>query len=501
MRLLLDADEMLDLVPRVRGDDEVQPVAARLVAGRRDDLDDVAVLEPRAERHHLAVDARAHALPADVGMNRIREIDRRGAPRKGFDLPLGREGVDLLRIEVDLQVLDELLRIADLVLELEQLPHPLEIALVALVADAPFLVFPVRRNAFFGPPVHLDRPDLHLEGHAVMADDRGVERLIAVGPRHRDEVLDPSGHRRPGLMDDAERRVAVLHAFGDDPERDEVVHLLELDLLTSELLMDAPQPLDATVDLDHGDLRFGELAGDGRLQLLDEPFGRAPLGVDADPERLVGLRLEVAERQLLELVLHLAHAEPVGDRRVDVARLLGDLDPPLLRQMAERPHVVQAVGQLHQDHADVVDHREQHLAEVLRLPLLARRKRDGADLRHAFDDVGDLGAEELFDPLDRGQRVFHDVVQQPGGNRHRVELHVGQEVGDGKRVDKVGLSGVTDLSPMLEGGEDVRPPQQLDVGVRAVGPNLLQEVLEANHENRCLNCYRARFGREPRYVV
>ena len=290
-------------------------------------------------------------------------------------------------------------------------------------------------------------------------------------------------------MDDAERRVTILHAFGDDSERDEVVHLFELDFLPPELLMDAPETLDAPVDLDHRDLRFGELAADGRLQLLDEPFGRAPLGVDADAERFVRLRFEIAERQLLELVLDLAHAEPVGDRRVDVARLLGDLDPALLRQMVERPHVVQAVGQLHQDDADVVDHREQHLAEVLRLALLARRKRDGADLGDAFDDVGDLGAEELLDAVDGGQRVFDDVVQQSGRDRHRVELHVGQEVGDRQRVNQVRLAGMANLSPVLESGEDIRPPEQLDVGVRTVGPDFFEEILEANHENRCLNCY------------
>ena len=73
---------------------------------------------------------------------------------------------------------------------LEQLPHPLEVALVALIADAPFLVLPVRGDAFLRHPVHLDRADLHLERHAVLADHRGVQRLIAVGPRHRDEVLD-----------------------------------------------------------------------------------------------------------------------------------------------------------------------------------------------------------------------------------------------------------------------------------------------------------------------
>ena len=227
---------MLDLVARARRDDEVQPVAARLVPGLRDDLDDVAVLEARAERHHLAVDARADALVADVGVDRVREVDRRRAARQRLDLPLRREGVDLFRIELDLQVLDELLRVADFLLLFEQLAHPLEVALVALVADAAFLVLPVRGDAFLGHPVHLDRPDLHLERHAVLADHRGVQRLVAVGPRHRDEVLDAARHRRPRLVDDAERGVAVLHAVGDDAQRDEVVDLLELDLLPLQLL-------------------------------------------------------------------------------------------------------------------------------------------------------------------------------------------------------------------------------------------------------------------------
>ena len=35
-----------------------------------------------------------------------------------------------------------------------------------------------------------------------------------------------------------------------------------------------------------------------------------------------------------------------------------------------------------------------------------------------FDDVGDLGAEQLLDALDRGQRVLDDVVEQAGGDGH-----------------------------------------------------------------------------------
>ena len=145
-----------------------------------DDLDDVAVAQARAQRHHLAVDARADALVADVGVDGVGEIDRRRAARKRLDLPLRGEDVDLFRIEIDFQVLDELVRIADLLLHFEKLPQPLEVALVAMVADAPFLVFPVRGDAFFRVAVHLFGANLHLERHASLADDRRVQRLVAV---------------------------------------------------------------------------------------------------------------------------------------------------------------------------------------------------------------------------------------------------------------------------------------------------------------------------------
>ena len=251
-RALFRLHEMLDLVPRPRRDDEVQPVAARLVAAVRDDLDDVAVAQARAQRHHLPVDARADALMSDVGVNRVREIDGRRAARKRLHLPLRREDVDLFGIQVDLEVLNELVRIADFALHFEQLTQPLEVTLVAVIADAPFLVFPVRRDALFRVAVHFLGANLHLERHAALADDRCVQRLIAVRPRHRDEILDAARHRRPRLVNDAERRVAVLHALGDDAQRHEVVDLIELDALALELLIDAVEALQPAVDLRDG---------------------------------------------------------------------------------------------------------------------------------------------------------------------------------------------------------------------------------------------------------
>ncbi len=376
--------------------------------------------------------------------------------------------------------------IADLLLPFEQLAHPLEVPLVALVADPAFLVLPVRSDALLGLRVHLFGADLHFERRPTLADHRGVQRLVAVGPRHRDEVLDAARHRRPGVVDDPERGVAVLDRLGQDAQRDEVVDLVEVDLLLVELLPDAVETLDAAVDVRVGHLRFVELGGDGGLQLVDVALRHPAPGRDTRSQGLVRLRLEVPEAQLLELVFHQAHPEPVGDRRVDVQRLLGNLDPPLLRQVVERAHVVQPVGQLDDDDADVVDHRQQHLAEVLGLALLARRKRDGADLGDALDDVGDLRAKQLLDALDGGQGVFDDVMEQAGGHGHHVQAHIRKEIGHFQGVHHVGLPRMANLSLVLEGRKHVGPAKQLEVGIRVVAPDLLDHIFEANHAWWCL---------------
>ena len=83
-------------------------------------------------------------------------------------------------------------------------------------------------------------------------------------------------------------------------------------------------------------------------------------------------------------------------------------------------------------------------------------------------------------------RVLDDVVQQPRGDGDDVELHLGELIGDLERVHEVRLARMTHLSLVLEGRKEIRPPQQVDVGVRIACPDLVDEVLEPNHDAWCL---------------
>ena len=75
----------------------IEPVARRPALLGRDDLDLLAVLQRVVERHHRAVDARAAAAMAEVGVHRVGEIDRRRAARQVDDLALRRQHVDRCR--------------------------------------------------------------------------------------------------------------------------------------------------------------------------------------------------------------------------------------------------------------------------------------------------------------------------------------------------------------------------------------------------------------------
>ncbi len=106
--------------------------------------------------------------------------------------------------------------------------------------------------------------------------------------------------------------------------------------------------------------------------------------------------------------------------RVDLSRLAGDA---LLLGRGQRPegaHVVEPVGELDEDDADVLGHGQEHLADVLGLLLLVGQRAELAELRDAVDEAGHVGAEVLLDIAQRVLGVLRDVVEQGCRDGHGV---------------------------------------------------------------------------------
>ena len=93
----------------------------------------------------------------------------------------------------------------------------------------------------------------------------------------------------------------------------------------------------------------------------------------------------------------------------------------------------------------------------------------------------DFGAEVFFNLFGGRFGIFNDVVQQSSRDADRIEVEIGQNVGDFEWVDKIRLARLSRLPPMLAGGEQVGPTQKFLVGVGMVLPELFYYRFEPNH--------------------
>ena len=214
--------------------------------------------------------------------------------------------------------------------------------------------------------------------------------------------------------------------------------LLELQVLREHLSVDAEEVLRATLDLDLQSF-VAQLLRELRTGLADVAIAVLGALVELPRELRVDVIVEVLKAEVFELLLDLREPQAVGDWRKDVQRLLADGLLTIGAHVLHRPHVVESVGELDQDDADVLGHREDHLSACSACASSLERIQL-SDLGDAVDHLGDLIAEEVEQVALGDQAVFHGVVQQTGRDGVDVHLPVGQDAGHGERMSEVGLS-------------------------------------------------------------
>ena len=239
---------------------------------------------------------------------------------------------------------------------------------------------------------------------------------------------------------------------------------------------------------------FGELAGELLLDLGDQMAVAVGERIEPLADELVGLGIELAERQVLQLLAQAVHAHAAGERRIDVERLLGDAGAALRRHVLERAHVVQPVGELDQQHAHVVGDGEQELAQVLGLLGLARDEVELLQLGQALDQMADVGAEDLVDLGARRRRVLDRVVQQRRRDGGVVELEVGQDRRDFERMGEIRVAGGALLLAMRLHGVDIGAVEQRLVGVRVVAADPLDQIVLPHHRGGLLGFFSSGSG-------
>ena len=198
------------------------------------------------------------------------------------------------------------------------------------------------------------------------------------------------------------------------------------------------------------DLRFFELFAYLHDGVIDEGLALLTLLLDALDEVIVFLGLEITQAEVFEFPFDVRDAEAVCERRVDFDGLFRDALLLLARHVFERPHVVQAVRELDHDDADVLCHREEHLAVRLELLLLARLVLDARELCHAVDEFRDFLAEHLLELFRRVDRVLDDIMEERRRDRDVVDMELRENLGDVQRMDDV-LLARNALLPLVRG--------------------------------------------------
>ena len=407
-------------------------------------------------------------------MDGVGEVDGGRARRHIHDVALRGKDEYLVREQIDLDVLDEVLSLGVL-LCFEQLADPREGLLARLLIEA-LLVLPVRRNAVFRHLVHLGRADLDFERNARAADDGRVERLIAVRLRGRDIVLEATRNGLVEVVHVAEHVIAVRNRVHDDAHRADVVDFVDGLVLRVHLAVDGVDVLDAGGD-GIVDMRLGELCRNALLNALEELLVLLALRLQSLDDLVIADGVEDFERKILKLPLDAAHAESMGDRRVDLhgfERLVALL---ALREILECARVMQAVGELDEDNADVLCHGEEHLAQILELLLLlgvAQHSQSG----NTVHQLRDRRAELVFDFLVAELGVLDAVMQEGGADGVGIETHLDHDLRDRDRMDDIRLAVAALLPLMGGGGALVGGADLLDIGLRVLFAHPLEQKFQ-----------------------
>ena len=87
------------------------------------------------------------------------------------------------------------------------------------------LVTPVRSNTGLRRTMHIGATNLDLNTLAKSAEQQRVQRLVPVGLRYSDIVLELTRHRLIGIVNHTQRPVTIIHRAHDDTNRKNIAHL------------------------------------------------------------------------------------------------------------------------------------------------------------------------------------------------------------------------------------------------------------------------------------
>ena len=281
-----------------------------------------------------------------------------------------------------------------------------------------------------------------------------MHALIHVRLRGGYIVLESAGHGLEHIMDNAQHIIAVGYRVNDDTKSTQVEYTVDIELLRIHFAVDTVDMLYSAVYRDLKPLLLEALFY-FRFDRGHEAFERIHAVVECIGYLLVARRVKVHQCEVLKLPFGSLHTETVRDGGVYLHRLQRFLALLFLGLIGHGTHIMQAVGDLYENYADVLGHCHKHLAQVFHLLVFLAGVLHPRELCNSLDDICDRLAELLCNIAVGKIGVLYNVVQQRRNYRVLVKPHIGGDVSRGDTVRDIGravlaqLTGVGKLCHMV----------------------------------------------------
>ena len=282
-------------------------------------------------------------------------------------------------------------------------------------------------------------------------------------------------------MNQAQGRVTLGHGVQQNTKGHQIINLFKGKLLGNHLVVDTVKAL-VTPHNPTLEPRIFHEGSNGVSSVHHFLFSPQLIVLHQLLKPFVLFRIEGGKGDILQLLLQGVDAQTRSDGHVKIHGFLSDAALfGLLLMKSNGAHVVETVGQLDENHADVVGHRQDHLSNALGLALFRRRHVELAQLGDAIDHMADALAEVFGDLLFSGMGVFNDIVKKGGCHTLHVQLHVCQNIGHFQWMSQIRLSGQTRLSVMDPRRKDVGTLHDVQIGIGMVLKNSVQNIINSNH--------------------
>ncbi len=331
------------------------------------------------------------------------------------------------------------------------------------------------RHPALGNAVHRLGTDLKFDGIAVRPDQRGVQRLVTIGLGDGDVVLELARHGLVQTVKHAQRPVAVEHIGHQHAKAENVLNMRKAQVLAAHLAVDGIQRFFAAEQL-RGHLRLVQCRLRSRQNLFHQTVPVATRSQHGARQHGVAVGVAVGKAQVLKFAVNEIEPETVRDGRVNVHRLARNAHALARGHRPQSAHIVETIGELDEDDANIARHRQQHFAKALRLVFLAVGELQFVELGQPIHQIGH-GAAEMLDEFGLGDAlVFCGVVKQRGHDGLGVELPVGAELGNRHGMRNVGLAAGAVLPEMRRIGEAVSLADSLQIGFGEVGLKFVEQT-------------------------